>query len=231
MIKIRKEIIIALVIIFIIPVVINFILLIPFSMAHVADAKTWLEFWGCYLGGIVAVCSAYYIFCRQLDVEAKRKEYEIRLAEYNSLSRDLSELCSSMWTGTIFISLIKTEPENVSAELYNGIEKGKKLKYELNGFLIKYHPQNEEGAKFVYTCKEFQKKFCDILKEAGFVCAFNTKDDARRSDVLKKMSVVCNYDTICNETDTLYDYALEWNEKERENIDEIRKEYMSMLKR
>lgn len=233
MIKIRKELIIAFItVIVIIPVIINFLLLTKIPLQYAADAKTWLTFWGSYLGGVIAVCSAYFIFRRQLDVDAKRKEYEVRLAEYNSLSRDLGELCSLMWSGTTFIRLINAnELEKVNAELSNGIEKGKRLKYELNGFLIKYHPQNDAGVEFVNSCKGFQKYFSEVLTKTCLILGANANTQKKLdNDWLKNFSALEDYQKTCKKTDEIYELAFAWIEKERKMVDKIHIEYLDMLK-
>lgn len=75
--------------IFVLPIALNFVLLIPSFIAIVGDEIAWLSFWGGYLGAIVSTVAAFIIlYIQRKDNESENEKNR----NTNKLQNDLNRL-------------------------------------------------------------------------------------------------------------------------------------------
>ena len=79
-----------------IPILLNIICLTKTQFQIVGDGKLWLNFWGAYIGGVITVYSAYYLFIKERNSDRKRKAYEVENDKYNQWCIDIGKLCKAI---------------------------------------------------------------------------------------------------------------------------------------
>lgn len=209
------------VIVLLIPVILNYVLLIPLKAPIIGDELGWLAFWGCYLGAIISSAIAFVILYiqrkdnhqennnnRQLQLNVLMYQLqcqwlaEIRkaMADYVNIYREneLKELINLMKFCNIDIVLPKIK------KLYDDLTK-------MDSMIAMIMAENaQRGNKHTYkgSFSENQKKLSVMISDLQFLAmmfcykvpVLNTLADAefqqRASDNLKQLLQQQNKNSI-----------------------------------
>lgn len=176
----KKKIFSIILIILIIPIVINYVLMIPTPFKIIGSNAEWLSFWGTYLGGIIGAFVSFYILYITLIHNKKEAEIERKSNQLLQLKKDLAERLSDINFMPLYIDT--SNDINVSSEI------------DRLNMLYKIHEQKSYTAKFIYEndenelAKQFYKAYFD------FICLFlaqinflkNILTNKRNKDELKQ---------------------------------------------
>lgn len=168
--------------ILIIPIIINYVLLIPipFNFPIIGSNVDWLSFWGTYIGGIIGASVSFLILYLTLLHNKKEAEIERKSNQLLQLKRDLAERLSDINFMPLYIDT--SNDINASSEI------------DRLNMLYKIHEQKSYTAKFIYEnddnelAKQFYKAYFD------FICLFlaqinifkNILTNKRNKDELKQ---------------------------------------------
>ena len=79
-------------VILLLPITINFVLLIPSFTAVVGDEIAWLSFWGGYLGAIISTAAAFIIlYIQRKDNESENEKNRVDNEVQNKQNREENE--------------------------------------------------------------------------------------------------------------------------------------------
>lgn len=133
-------------IIVLVPIAVNYLCLTSVPSEVVSDpvsgsSPLWVNFFGCYFGGVVTAFCSMYIFYRTLLKDQYKKEYEHESQYYTAFCRDLSRLVTTLNIDRLaYIFLAMREAD--SHELIQLIKEVKdfemKMKEEYNSFMLIY---------------------------------------------------------------------------------------------
>lgn len=210
-----------------IPILLNIICLTKTPFQIVGDGKLWLNFWGAYIGGVITVYSAYYLFIKERDSDRKRKAYEVENDKYNQWCIDIGKLCEAITVHSLPFHIGNMANQNVAdAEL---VEIGKieeKMVTEYRCFCYKY--KFEKNAQRLFG-------FCSSVIGQISACVDELLD--ARTDLKKYVINEQMYNTkinsVCKKLEGLGDYpdefnilASEWQVAYKEKVDNLEDEYM-----
>lgn len=160
-----------------IPILVNFICLSSTPFDVVTDEKgsasvLWVNFFGCYLGGVVTALISMFIFYRTLTKDKYEKEYEIKNQHYDQFCKSLSIVATSLDTerlAYILLSIPGSNNHELTTLLKEISEVECKLKDMYNSFMLIYgNERSESKEKFVKVYCEYSetiRKELDIVFE------------------------------------------------------------------
>lgn len=211
-IKYKWIIIIGLLLVPLLPIALNYILLIPINAPILEDSNGWLAFWGCYLGALISSAIAFTIlFIQRKDNHQENRnnrQLELNILAYQQQCQWLAELRKAM---ADYINLYN---ENELKEIINFVKFGnidmvlpkiKKLYDDLtkmDSMIAMIMAENaQRGNKHTYkgSFSEHQKKLSVMISDLQFLAmmfcykvpVLNTLADAefqqRASDNLKRL--------------------------------------------
>ena len=81
--------------IIVVPILLNYILIQQRFCSHIiGDEVTWLNFWGSYLGSIIAILIPLYVLHKEIQSNKHENDKERKYQEIVRLKTDLSEKLS-----------------------------------------------------------------------------------------------------------------------------------------
>lgn len=214
-------IIIGIILVLLLPIALNYILLIPINASILGESNGWLAFWGCYLGAIISSAIAFTIlFIQRKDNHRENRnnrQLELNILAYQQQYQWLAELRKAM---ADYVNLYN---ENELKEIINYIKWGnidmvlpkiKKLYDDLvkiDSMIAMIMAENaQRGNKHTYkgSFSENQKKLSVMISDLQFLAmmfcykvpVLNTLADAefqqRASDNLKQLLQQQNKNSI-----------------------------------
>lgn len=205
-------IIIGIILVLLLPIALNYILLIPINASILGESNGWLAFWGCYLGAIISSAIAFTIlFIQRKDNHQENRnnrQLELNILSHQQQSQWLAELRKAM---ADYVNLYN---ENELKEIINYIKWGnidmvlpkiKKLYDDLikiDSMIAMIMAENaQRGNEHTYKGRfsENQTKLSVIISDLQFLAmmfcykvpVLNTLADAefqqRASDNLKRL--------------------------------------------
>lgn len=222
-----KQVVIVLILVVIcIPILVNFICLTHSPFPIVGDGKIWLGFWGAYLGGIVTVLSAIFIFYMNIGKESRQKDYIIQNQFFNLLCIDMGKLCSAIDVDTLCFLLAKMKFIDNEVEIISRIGAlDQSIKITYNEFCLKYSQnRGHEGEALIDSCKHY----ADAVRDSITVIleAIEQKDNCQISKI-SYTSIIANE---CNKlkslgdvTSHLFILAEAWKKREYNHCEMLRK--------
>ena len=98
-------IIIGIILVLLLPIVLNYILLIPINAPILGESNGWLAFWGCYIGAIISSTIAFVIlFIQRKDNHQENKnnrQLQLNILAYQQQSQWLNNLREEMINNVI----------------------------------------------------------------------------------------------------------------------------------
>lgn len=158
-IKIFKKVSVFILGIFLLPIIINYVLIIPtpLGLNIVGSEIDWLSFWGTYLGGIIGAFVSFTILYLTLLHNKKEAEIERVNNALSQLKKDLSERLSDINYMPLYINIysdIDTTAEIERLNVLQGI-------YQQKMFTARFIYENGDN--------EFAKQFYDAYSKFIFL--------------------------------------------------------------
>ena len=204
--------------IFILPIIINYVLIIPtpFDLNIIGDEIDWLSFWGTYLGGVIGAFVSFLILYFTLLHNKKEAEIERANNILLQLKKDLSERLSDVNYMPLYINTYNDI--NISVEI------------ERLNVLQGVYQQKMLTAKFMYENdkNEFAKQFYDayykfILVYCGNITTIRKilTDGDNKDDMLRRINETINSFSMfqLKSFEIVNDAALKYYQSEKEKLE------------
>lgn len=202
--------------ILIIPIVINFLLMLPtpFKLNVLGSKEDWLSFWGTYIGGIIASSVSFVILYLTLLHNKKEAEIERANNKLTQLKKDLSERLSDI----NFVPLHINTSHNINPS----------TEIERLNLLFGIYQQKMFTAKFIYEndenefAKQFYKAYSDfIILYCNQIYSLKKILASKSDDIKSLIDEQVNNLSIIQFTffKSVNDTALEYYESEKEKFE------------
>ena len=212
------------------PIILNILCLTTSPFPIIGDGDIWLNFWGSFLGGIIPVLSAIYVFEKEQQQERNRKEYEIQKEYFESLCRDMGELCSSINVNmfSFLIMNLRDIKESNKIMLEIGIIENK-IMNSYNRFSLVYA---HEGGSEKNLLLNTYLRHAETIRE----CVDKIQKSVINQIIKDKISDEYNgsINNVCKTLEDMGDISTEfytlseaWKKKEWENLETLRLKYIN----
>lgn len=212
-----------------IPIALNLICLTTIPLPIIGDGKLWLNFWGSYLGGIIAVMSTMYVLYKNHDREIKRKLYEDKKIFFEKFCEDLGNLCAVINTDQLSYFIMSLKDPKVAIRTITDIGSlEEKIKVAYNVFCMKYaHDGGKEKEDllnaYYYCMEEILNRVSDI-QEAIVDRKLGKIGEEQYNYIL---SQVCKkLELLGDKPRDLFSLASLWKKKEFYIMEQLRQQYI-----
>lgn len=220
---------VALIAIVIVPIGLNFLCLTVFPAPIVGDGKVWLDFWGTYLGGIITVLSAIYVLYENQKKEREKKEYEIQKEHFESLCKDMGQLCSSINTSMLSfcITNLKKLRDAISITPKIGEIDNEMMKAYNEFCLLHSHDGGEEKNNFLNACQQYEEAIRNSITSVMEAVTDWENGTIQEAIYDAKIRQICNeLEDLGNIGPELFRLAERWKKKEWNKLEELRIRYV-----